>query len=286
MNRENPLRLLNYLKTSGCWGCPLKHAAWTWSISLITYKYCSHFIDSEAACTWLFKVFWIHQYSQYTVKYSFWTTKHTFLNLHAKKLICTGKSELTQIASSLAILPVFSLPDMHGLPTGTLFISGCFYWLYILVLCSYFKEPVFSPASNIVHTRLNLSMGRFVDRIAIPIKSDNVCRAFMTKESAKKCGVQFPWVFCFARSAFVTAALFLICRFLLSSSSSWFLEFAQRYPAKNSWYATISLQKRRFDEKPTSICEGAHSSNALASISEYPLSSPGLEEMCNHLFFA
>ena len=111
-----------------------------WSICFITYKYCSYFIDSEAACTWLFKVFWIHQYSQYTVKYSFWTTKHTFLNFCTKKLICTGKSELTQIASSLAILSVFSLPDMLGLPTGiclSLVVSIDFiFWCFVPILRS------------------------------------------------------------------------------------------------------------------------------------------------------
>lgn len=52
-------------------------------------------------------------------------------------------------------------------PYESCYTTGCF-WLYILLLCSYFKEPVFSPASNIVHTRLNLSMG--ISSIGLPFR--------------------------------------------------------------------------------------------------------------------
>ena len=103
----------------------------------------------------------------------------------------------------------------------------------------------------------------------------------MTKDSAKKCGVQFPRVFCFTRSVFVPAAFFYFVVFFCLRRRRGFSSSLSRTQPK-------ILDMRRFRCKNDDLMKNRrpHVERLTSSISEYPLSSPGLEEMCNHLFFA
>lgn len=157
----------------------------------------------------------------------------------------------------------------------------------MLLLCSYFKEPVFSPASNIVHTRLNPSMG--ISSIGLPFRLSLTTFVVLLWQRNLPKSVVYSFHECFVlhvqclslqlffilsfsfvfvvvvvsrvRSA-VPSQKFLICDDFVAKTTVW-------------WKADVHMWRG-----------SQFRGNALASISEFPLSSPGLEEMCNHLFFA
>ena len=151
----------------------------------------------------------------------------------------------------------------------------------MLLLCSYFKEPVFSPASNIVHTRLNLSMG--ISSIGLPFRLSLTTFVVLLWQRNLPKSVVYSFheclvlhVQCLSLQLFFYFVVFFCLRRRRGFSTSLGgtqpkIPNMRRFRCKND-----DLMKNR----------RSHVERLTSSISEYPLSSPGLEEMCNHLFFA